>query len=256
MRALLFLCSGLLLHAGALAQGAQEVSLATIPTAGTLPTDRSSALLHVALYTNDPAALAALVNADRASVKADRIDYRLGQYRPLEVAMQRSWLESTFIVDFKEQDTHDMYEQMVAATSATPSPDQLIDFVAKNIEGDLGRGWDAASIVARNRRGDCTEYAVLLAALSRATGRPARVIVGAVVVALPAGPMTYGHAWTELQVDGKWVLGDAALRRADVVGYIPMSVLGNEGVSFTLELTRLMQPWIQRVEVLGAIPAP
>jgi hypothetical protein len=251
MRRLLALCCGILLHAAA---SPQETSLATIPTTGALPVDRASAPLHVALYTYNPSALASLMNVDRAWVKEDRIDYRLETYRPLQVAAQRSWLESTFIVDFAEKDAQTLSEQLLGVTGAKPTHDQLIDFVHKNVEGDLARGWDAASIVARNRRGDCTEYAVLLAAMSRATGRPARVVIGAVLVALPTGPMTFGHAWTELQVDGQWVVGDAALRGADVIGYLPINVLRNEGVSFTLELTRLMQPWIQRVEVLSAAP--
>jgi len=51
--------------------------------------------------------------------------------------------------------------------------------------------------------GDCNEHAVLLAALSRAVGLPARVIAGAVYL---DGAFFY-HAWCELWL-GRWVSAD------------------------------------------------
>jgi transglutaminase-like putative cysteine protease len=62
----------------------------------------------------------------------------------------------------------------------------------------------AREVLAR-RRGDCNEHAVLLAALARAAGIPARVVAGAVY----ANDGFYYHAWTELWL-GRWVSADAA----------------------------------------------
>ena len=56
----------------------------------------------------------------------------------------------------------------------------------------------------RTRRGDCNEHAVLLAALARAAGIPARVVAGAVY----ADDGFYYHAWNELWL-GAWVSADA-----------------------------------------------
>jgi transglutaminase-like putative cysteine protease len=56
----------------------------------------------------------------------------------------------------------------------------------------------------RALRGDCNEHAVLLTALARAAGIPARVVAGAVYL---DGGFLY-HAWTELWL-GPWVSADA-----------------------------------------------
>jgi hypothetical protein len=61
----------------------------------------------------------------------------------------------------------------------------------------------------RDLRGDCSEAAVLTAALLRAAGIPARVVLG--FATLNRG-VWIGHAWAEAFVGGAWVGVDAALR--------------------------------------------
>lgn len=67
----------------------------------------------------------------------------------------------------------------------------------------------SAAEVARSRQGDCTEHAVLLAALARAQGIPSRVAVGLVYV--QARRALGYHMWTEVYVDGHWLPLDATL---------------------------------------------
>jgi transglutaminase-like putative cysteine protease len=67
----------------------------------------------------------------------------------------------------------------------------------------------SAAEVARDLSGDCTEHAVLLAAMCRARGIPARVVVGLVYV--PKLSSFAGHMWTEVFVRGVWVPLDATL---------------------------------------------
>jgi hypothetical protein len=62
----------------------------------------------------------------------------------------------------------------------------------------------SAREVLRTRRGDCNEHAVLLAALARAAGIPARVVAGLV----DTGDGFAWHAWNELWV-GEWLTADA-----------------------------------------------
>jgi hypothetical protein len=64
-----------------------------------------------------------------------------------------------------------------------------------------------ATEVARTRSGDCTEHAVLLAALARARGLPARVVVGLVYVP-SLGGFAY-HMWNQIWCDGAWRFFDA-----------------------------------------------
>ncbi len=67
----------------------------------------------------------------------------------------------------------------------------------------------SAAEVAEKLEGDCTEHAVLLAAMLRAAKVPSRVAVGLVYVdELKAFA---GHMWTEAFLDGHWVPLDATL---------------------------------------------
>lgn len=61
----------------------------------------------------------------------------------------------------------------------------------------------------RDMRGDCSEAAVLTAALLRAAGIPSRVVLG--YATLGSG-VWIGHAWAEAYLGGEWIGVDAALR--------------------------------------------
>lgn len=74
----------------------------------------------------------------------------------------------------------------------------------------------SAGEVARTLEGDCTEHAVLLAAMLRVKQIPSRVAVGLVYV---EGPSAFGgHMWTEANLNGKWVPLDATLGRGGIGG--------------------------------------
>lgn len=79
-----------------------------------------------------------------------------------------------------------------------------------------------AADVAQTREGDCTEHAVLLAALARANGMPARVAIGLVYVDAYQG---FGyHMWDEVFVDGAWLPLDGTLGRGGIgAGHIKLA---------------------------------
>jgi transglutaminase-like putative cysteine protease len=81
---------------------------------------------------------------------------------------------------------------------------RLVRWVGRNLEQVPSVTMPSARQVLAARQGDCNEHAVLLAALARAAGVPARVVAGAVF--LDDG--FYYHAWTELWL-GAWVSADA-----------------------------------------------
>jgi transglutaminase/protease-like cytokinesis protein 3 len=82
------------------------------------------------------------------------------------------------------------------------------------ITTDFSQVFASAADVARTGRGDCTEYAVLLAALCRARGIPARVAFGLVYVA-PQQGFLY-HMWTEVWIKDRWIPIDATLGRGGI----------------------------------------
>ncbi len=81
---------------------------------------------------------------------------------------------------------------------------RLVAWVAANLRKTPSITVPSAREVLRSLRGDCNEHAVLLTALARAAGIPARVVAGAVY----ANDGFYYHAWTELWL-GRWVSADA-----------------------------------------------
>lgn len=88
-------------------------------------------------------------------------------------------------------------------------------YVHQNItRKDFSQAFATAAEVARTRNGDCTEHALLLAALARVCGIPARVAVGLVYVE-PSVAFGY-HMWTEVFVGGTWIPLDATLGRGGI----------------------------------------
>jgi hypothetical protein len=88
---------------------------------------------------------------------------------------------------------------------------RIIRWVRENLTQEPSLTVPSAREVLRARRGDCNEHAVLVAALARAAGIPARVVTGAVY----AGDGFYYHAWDELWL-GRWVSADAVFAQLPV----------------------------------------
>lgn len=83
-------------------------------------------------------------------------------------------------------------------------------YVHDNIrEKNFATTFASAAEVAKQMSGDCSEHAVLLAALARAAEIPARAAIG-LVYAPSEGGFAY-HMWNELYIDGRWVPFDATL---------------------------------------------
>jgi transglutaminase-like putative cysteine protease len=98
------------------------------------------------------------------------------------------------------------------ATDAGKAVKQIEAFVKGYIKTrDFSIGYASALQVAESRQGDCSEHAVLTAALCRAAGIPARVVSGLVYTENLAGQKNVfgGHAWTEAYIGGVWVGLDA-----------------------------------------------
>jgi hypothetical protein len=85
-------------------------------------------------------------------------------------------------------------------------------WVFENVTGKVfDRGFASAKEVFRDRAGDCTEHAVLLAAMLRAVGIPSRAANGVTYMEMqPGEPQMFYHMWTEGWF-GKWVPLDATL---------------------------------------------
>lgn len=86
-------------------------------------------------------------------------------------------------------------------------------WVRDNIkEKSMGVGFASALEVCRDRKGDCTEHAVLFCALARAAGIPSRVVMGFTCIGNAFG----GHAWSEVWIGGEWYALDGTLGHGSV----------------------------------------
>jgi len=151
-----------------------------------------------------------LVHVRRAHVdpaKSYAIPYTGNRYE--ELTKPTPWLETQdpAVAQMSREALGDERDAVRAAR-------RIERYVAGVIENkDLGSGMATAAEVAAQKSGDCTEHAVLAAALARAAGIPSRVVGGLVYMpALPGSPgggFAY-HMWTEVFV-GEWLPIDAAL---------------------------------------------
>jgi Transglutaminase-like superfamily len=95
-----------------------------------------------------------------------------------------------------------------AERDATAAARALVTWVNAHLEQAPSVTVPSAREVLAARRGDCNEHAVLLTALARAAGIPARVVAGAVYL----DGAFYYHAWSELWI-GAWVTADAVFHQ-------------------------------------------
>jgi hypothetical protein len=89
-------------------------------------------------------------------------------------------------------------------------------WVHDNMRGVNDEALATADHVARTLQGDCTEYAMLMAAMCRAEGVPARTAIGLIYADLPRGPVFSFHMWTEVWIKGRWLPLDATLGQGSV----------------------------------------
>ncbi len=86
---------------------------------------------------------------------------------------------------------------------------RLSDHVHRTLEKAYGASHDRASDVLAAGKGDCTEHSVLLIALARALGIPARGLHGLAYARYGDGqPALYWHAWVEVRSAGEWIAMD------------------------------------------------
>jgi len=118
------------------------------------------------------------------------------------------------------------------ATTSAAKAEALRGFVHRYItRKNLDVALASAATVARDREGDCTEHATLLAALLRVEQIPSRLVAGLSYEAGGAGapPAFVYHVWTQALIDGDdgahWVDLDATQRlRPRHVAQIALSI--------------------------------
>jgi hypothetical protein len=180
--------------------------------------------------------------------------------KPDEPAPGPEYLEPSRCIECTAPLIQQLCEQALAGVERNDSASvavRLEKFVSQHItRRDLASGLATALEVAESRSGDCTEHAVLLVALLRAAGIPARVVLG--FVHSSREQSLIGHMWTEAWIDGGWVPLDATRARGGTGGghiKINDSALAGAGTVPAAELLPLV--FLQgrlKVELLAVEP--
>lgn len=239
--------------------GAESPYLFVIPTERARGVEiESGRPLRVSAQVQDPASLALALGVAPPAAGATRLELTLDDYPQLAASPRLDTLSPSFAIDFDDPAFEPVKAALVAQHGAAPTRSDLVAFVDGWISTkSLARGMDVASRTALAREGDCTEHAFLLTALARSSGRRARVAIGLAIVESGGVWQSFGHAWTEIEEAGRWVIGDAALASVGApVYYLPFGVLDDEGPGYAFAMMRLTPRWVQRVELLGTTPAP
>jgi hypothetical protein len=132
-------------------------------------------------------------------------------------------LEPTRYVESDHELIINLAHQAVGDTDDAAEAARRIEaFVANYITNkSLSVGYASAAEVAMSRQGDCSEHAVLVAALCRAVGIPAQVVTGLAYVpewrSLRNG--FGGHAWAQAYIGDKWIGLDASFMSAGFGGF-------------------------------------
>ena len=112
------------------------------------------------------------------------------------------------------QSDDDRVREMAHSVASSATKLELVKNLAELVDQriqdkNFGTSFSSAAEVAKSLQGDCTEHAVLLAALCRARGLPARVAGG--LVHFPQESAFAYHMWTETYIDGRWIPVDGTI---------------------------------------------
>jgi transglutaminase-like putative cysteine protease len=129
--------------------------------------------------------------------------------RQVQLANPAIWLGPEKFIEADDGDIRTLASQL-KRESPMQTLSAIYDWVRLNISyaGYIADDLGAREALAR-RSGDCTEYACLAVALSRANGIPARMIGGYVASHDMAPRAEEYHNWAEVFVDGAWTVLDA-----------------------------------------------
>ena len=183
------------------------------------------------IHHDRPEQLLALMQRVHPEAQVQGQGLRLGQ-GTLPGQVEERYRKPTFLVDADQP----AITQLAAGLSGKVTPGDIRTLVAKHFtQVQYGEFWTASRAVKR-QAGDCSEHAVVTAAVARSLGLPARVVLGYVLVSDGKQGFAAGHAWAEIYDGDKWQLVDATPIGGQNPLYLIAGELVDEGPSYSLSL--------------------
>ncbi len=132
--------------------------------------------------------------------------------------IKEEFLKSSYFLDSDNAKVREQAAQIVGDEKDAWRKAQRIEkWVHEHMKGNNEVNFAPASRILSDPQGDCRQHAMLMAALCRAAGVPARTAVGLLYVDDPdRGPVLAFHMWTEVWIKGQWLMLDAVLGQGSV----------------------------------------
>ncbi len=127
------------------------------------------------------------------------------------------YLESSYFINSADAKVRELSRRAVGLeTDAWKKAVKIEKYVKGAMQPKAHELLAPADRVAKTLEGDCTEYAMLTAAMCRAEGVPSRTAIGLVYGEERNQPAFIFHMWTEVWVRGQWLALDATLGRGGI----------------------------------------
>lgn len=223
----------------------------------------TKAVYKVTLQDGDPAKF--LAKGDTQQIKSlDKKNVELTVSKaPVPTQFPESKVGSEFVTptQFIQSDDPRIVKHAKEAVKSEENPWKkallMERYVYQNLrKKNFSTALASAAEVAKNMEGDCTEHAVLLAAMLRAQNLPSRVAVG--MVYIPSRSSFGGHMWTEVFLDNRWIPLDATLGKGGIgAGHIKLtdsSLADNAPAPLTIFLPLLQSMGKLSIEVIEYAP--
>lgn len=135
---------------------------------------------------------------------------------PKRVKTKPQYLEATQFLQCRDQRVVEHARRAAAGeTNRRIIAERMERYVNEKLTNkNFSTALASAAEVAEKLEGDCTEHAVLLAAMLRAQKIPSRIAVG--LVYIESRSSFGGHMWTEAFLGGKWIPLDATLGQGGI----------------------------------------
>jgi predicted transglutaminase-like cysteine proteinase len=133
--------------------------------------------------------------------------------------LDEEYLKSDFFINSKDERVIQHARNAVSGEKDPWKKAQRIErWVRQNMQPvNYTEALATSASVAKTLNGDCTEYAMLTAAMCRAEGIPSQTAIGLVYADdRKLGPILAFHMWTEVYIDGQWLSLDATLGQGGI----------------------------------------
>ena len=164
--------------------------------------------------------------------------------------VKEEFTQSNFFVNSDDKDVRKLAGKAVGDEADPWKKARMIEsWVNRNMKMlNFDNGIATADHVARTLEGDCTEFAMLAAAMCRAEGVPSRTALGLVYHVDKRTPKLSYHMWLEVFVNGQWIALDPTLGM-NSVGAAHLKISDHSWYE-----TRSMEPLLPVMRVMTGKP--